>query len=107
VKACLRLVALTALPALALAGAIAGCAPASPAVSATAADGAFPTPAEGAGRPIADLHAHRCGACHTLPAPGTRSRAHLEDAVVRHRKRLRLTAEQWHAMVDYLAAQRE
>jgi hypothetical protein len=96
-----RLLALTA---LALAAANTGCAPASPPVSATTADGVGMAPADGEGPPIADLHAHRCGACHTLPAPGTRSRAHLEDAVGRHRKRLRLTAEQWHAMVDYLAS---
>jgi hypothetical protein len=53
---------------------------------------------------IAAIHMRKCGACHVRPEPGTRTRAHLEDAFTRHQRRVHLTAEQWSAMVDYLAA---
>ena len=53
--------------------------------------------------PIAAVHVRKCGACHTLPQPGTRTRAYLEQALARHRKRVRLDELQWRAMVDYLA----
>jgi cytochrome c5 len=54
-------------------------------------------------RPIAHVHAARCGSCHVPVAPGTRSRDQIERAMVRHGKRLRLSDEQWRAMVEYLA----
>jgi hypothetical protein len=53
--------------------------------------------------PIAAVHVRKCGACHTLPEPGTRDRATLEKAFSRHGKRVRLDHDQWRAMVDYLA----
>jgi hypothetical protein len=53
---------------------------------------------------IAAIHMRKCGACHVRPEPGTRTRAHLEDAFTRHQRRVHLTPEQWSAMVDYLAA---
>lgn len=52
---------------------------------------------------IAKVHASKCGSCHTPPDPDTRTREHIEDAFSRHRKRVRLTNEQWAMMVDYLA----
>src|ERR1700733_9772937 len=52
---------------------------------------------------IATVHANKCGSCHTLPAPKTRTREHLEDAFSRHKKRVRLTREEWATMIDYLA----
>jgi hypothetical protein len=52
---------------------------------------------------IAALHARKCGACHTPPEPGSRTRPHLEQAFLRHRRRVHLADEQWRALVDYLA----
>jgi Fe2+ transport system protein FeoA len=54
--------------------------------------------------PIAEVHAEKCGACHSLPAPRTRSREYLEQAFSRHHRRVHLTSEDWAAMVEYLAA---
>jgi len=54
--------------------------------------------------PIARIHKAKCGACHQRVEPGQRTRAQLEDAFTRHRKRVHLTEEQWAQMVDYLAA---
>ena len=52
---------------------------------------------------IASMHVSKCGCCHTLPAPQTRTRDHLEDAFARHKRRVHLTPDEWAAMVDYLA----
>lgn len=69
--------------------------------------GACTRPAEVAAHDsgVATLHARKCGTCHVPVEPGTRSRAHLESAFARHeaQKRVRLSAEQWDAMVEYLA----
>jgi hypothetical protein len=54
-------------------------------------------------RSIVAIHASRCGACHVPPDPKTRTREYLESAFVRHRKRVRLTSEEWSEMADYLA----
>ena len=82
----LRLAMALALPAMA------ACAAAPP------PDGAEPE------RPaIAAVHVSKCGSCHTPPDPRTRTREHLEDAFARHRRRVRLTRDEWAAMVDYLA----
>jgi hypothetical protein len=64
---------------------------------ASAPPGAGPEP------PIAEIHRHKCGKCHVLPEPKTRTREHLEDAFTRHRVRVHLTEEEWGQMVDYLA----
>ena len=78
------------------------------AVASVAACGASPGP--GASSPSQDpttaaaIHRRKCGACHVRPEPGTRTRAHLEDAFTRHQRRVHLTPEQWSAMVDYLAS---
>jgi len=54
-------------------------------------------------RDIGELHRARCGACHVRVEPGTRTRDALTAALARHRTRVRLTAAEWDALVDYLA----
>lgn len=44
----------------------------------------------------------RCGRCHEAPEAATRARPALEAALSRHRKRVRLTEDQWQAVLDYL-----
>jgi hypothetical protein len=53
---------------------------------------------------IVHVHSSRCGTCHTPVEPGERSRAVLEDALARHRRRVRLSEADWAKMVDYLAS---
>ncbi len=53
--------------------------------------------------PIAKVWRSRCGACHVRVEPGTRTREHLEDALSRHRKRVRLREDQWGDLVTFLA----
>jgi hypothetical protein len=77
---------------LALGPALAACAAGTP--------GGSTAPGES---PIAALHTSKCGACHAPPDPRTRSRGYLEDALSRHRRRVRLTSDEWAAMIDYLA----
>jgi hypothetical protein len=64
-----------------------------------------PAETSGEGPSVARLHASKCGSCHVPVEPGTRSRSHLESAFARHeaQKRVRLTAQEWDAMVEYLA----
>jgi hypothetical protein len=52
---------------------------------------------------IAAIHASKCGACHTPPDPRTRTREYVEQALSRHRKRVRLSSEEWAEMTNYLA----
>lgn len=58
----------------------------------------------GEARDVSQIHRARCGACHTRVEPKTRTRAQLEAAFVRHRRRVRMTEEEWGRMVDYLAS---
>lgn len=58
---------------------------------------------EPADRAIAAVHLAKCGACHAPPDPKTRTREYLEDAFSRHKKRVRLTSDEWAEMTDYLA----
>ncbi|MFO0668789.1 MAG: hypothetical protein U0235_04045 [Polyangiaceae bacterium] len=53
--------------------------------------------------PIARAWKNRCGACHTRVEPGTRSRAELEEALSRHRKRVKLHESEWRELVAFLA----
>lgn len=53
--------------------------------------------------PIAHVWVSKCGACHTRVEPGSLTRAQLEPALQRHRKRLRLTEPEWGQMLDFLA----
>lgn len=56
------------------------------------------------GPPIAAVHSSKCGQCHVPPEPKTHTRAQLEDAFGRHKKRVHLSPDEWEAMIDYLAA---
>lgn len=84
---------IASLACLALAAPLAACAASTPPDGSTA-------PAE---RSIAAIHASKCGACHSLPDPRTRSREYLEGALSRHRKRVHLSRDEWAEMTDYLA----
>ncbi len=53
--------------------------------------------------PIARAWKNRCGACHTRVEPGTRSRAELEEALSRHRKRVKLHESEWRELIAFLA----
>ena len=53
---------------------------------------------------IAAVRDHKCAKCHAPPEPATRTREQLEEAFARHGKRVHLTAAQWQAMTEYLAA---
>lgn len=72
----------------------AGCAPADPRASATAA----PT--------IAAVHQRQCSRCHSLPSVGSHPRAYLEAALAPHHKRVHMTDVEWAQMIDYLSAGR-
>jgi hypothetical protein len=78
---------------MALASVLAACAAAAPPDGSTA-------PAKSA---IAAIHASKCGACHTAPAPKTRARPYVEEALSRHHKRVRLSSDEWAEMANYLA----
>lgn len=54
-------------------------------------------------RAVAAIRSSKCGVCHSPPKPGSRTRAHLEDAFTRHRTRVHLSNDQWAAMIDFLA----
>ena len=55
------------------------------------------------GESAATIEARKCAACHRPPDPGVRKRDYLETALSRHRNRVHLRAEQWRAILDYLA----
>jgi hypothetical protein len=79
--------------------ALAACGGAAPAASAPSE---APTEAPAHAR-VASVHRSKCGSCHVRVEPGERTRVDLEAALARHRKRVRLTEEEWGDMVDYLA----
>jgi mono/diheme cytochrome c family protein len=95
---------LLSLAALAL-GLAAGCgAPA--AVADRPQQGAWSAPApEGVDRAhiLAVYHSH-CGACHRPVAPGTEPLDRLHAELLRHRKRARLTEQEWAGLNAFLAA---
>lgn len=84
---------LTILAALAAAAALSACA-AEPSPSVRAASQSYPHAAE--------VWADKCGACHVPVEPGTRPRAVIEAAMGRHRMRAKLTAGEWHELVEFL-----
>ncbi len=53
--------------------------------------------------PIAAVHRSQCGRCHSPPPPGSHSRAQVESAATRHSHRVRLTRDEWTAMIEYLS----
>ena len=55
-------------------------------------------------RRIAEMHKSKCESCHKLVQPGTRARDVLDVALARHRKRLKMTEDDWAKMTDYLAS---
>jgi hypothetical protein len=70
--------------------------------------GCAPEPSVPAGSPpIARVWKSRCGACHTPVEPGTRTKAHLDDALARHKSRVPLTDAEWAEMKDFLAGNSE
>jgi hypothetical protein len=54
-------------------------------------------------RAVATTISSRCGSCHAPPQAGVRTRAALGPVLLRHRTRVRLTEDQWAALLDYLA----
>jgi mono/diheme cytochrome c family protein len=52
---------------------------------------------------IAEVHRARCAVCHVIVLPGSRPRAALEVALLRHRKRVHLLEADWALLLDYLA----
>lgn len=52
---------------------------------------------------VAGVWRSKCGACHVPVEPGSHSREQLETALSRHRKRVRLSEDQWAELVDFLA----
>jgi hypothetical protein len=55
---------------------------------------------------IAAIHRSKCGACHTPVEPGSLARGVAESAMHRHRRRAKLSEQQWSDMVDYLSNDR-
>lgn len=45
----------------------------------------------------------KCGSCHAPVEPGSHRREEIETALQRHRKRVRLSDDQWARLVDFLA----
>ena len=74
---------------------VVGCAGSAPSPSTVTS-----TPSEAKGETI---WAAKCGACHVPVEPGSRQKRDLESALQRHRKRVRLSEEQWTELVDFLA----
>jgi predicted nucleic acid-binding Zn ribbon protein len=54
--------------------------------------------------PIMRVYHSRCGACHEPVKPGTRTSDELTQALAKHRKRVRLTEQQWADLTFALAA---
>jgi len=96
----LALLLSTALTALALGG---GCsAPA--AVTGRPQQGSWSGPVGSADRGhIVAIYQSRCGACHRHVAPGTEPPDRLQAELQRHRKRARLTDQEWAALGAFLA----
>jgi hypothetical protein len=69
----------------------------------TAPSSVTPASAEAKEAQIASVWRSKCGACHVPVEPGSRKRDEIETALQRHRKRLRLTDDQWSQLVDFLA----
>jgi hypothetical protein len=56
--------------------------------------------------PIASIeavHRRKCGNCHTRVEPGSLPRATIEAAMVRHRRRAKLTDGQWAELIEFLS----
>ncbi len=54
-------------------------------------------------REVAEIHHAKCGGCHKRVEPGKRTRDKLEKALVKHRRRVNMSEQNWSLLVDYLA----
>jgi mono/diheme cytochrome c family protein len=52
---------------------------------------------------IAVIYRNRCGACHRPVAPGSEPGDKLHAALLEHRKRTRLTEQEWSGIEAFLA----
>jgi hypothetical protein len=52
---------------------------------------------------IVAIHKSKCGSCHTRVEPGSMARTTAESAMSRHRRRAKLTEQQWEEMIDLLS----
>src|SRR5258708_6983895 len=52
---------------------------------------------------IVAIHRSKCGSCHTRVEPGSIARTTAESAMMRHRRRAKLTAQQWEETGDPLS----
>jgi hypothetical protein len=52
---------------------------------------------------IETVHRRKCGNCHTRVEPGTLPRATIEAAMARHRRRTKLTNDQWAELIEFLS----
>jgi hypothetical protein len=50
------------------------------------------------------IYQSRCGACHRPVKPGTEPSDRLQAELIRHRKRARLTDQEWAGLGAFLAA---
>jgi len=65
------------------------------------------TSASSAEPQAASVWRSKCGSCHLPVEPGSHPRDAIETALQRHRKRVRLSDEQWTQLVDFLAPQQQ
>ncbi|HVT09279.1 MAG TPA: hypothetical protein VHO67_17585 [Polyangia bacterium] len=89
---------------LALGMSSAGCsAPA--AVASRPEQGSWSGPAAPADRAhIVAVYQSHCGACHRPVAPGSEPSDHVHAELIRHRKRARLTEQEWAGLDAFLTA---
>ena len=82
----------------------AGCsAPA--AVASRSEQGSWSGPAAPADRAhIVAVYQSHCGACHRPVAPGSEPSDHVHAELIRHRKRARLTEQEWAGLDAFLTA---
>jgi hypothetical protein len=59
--------------------------------------------AEAMNEPIATVWRTRCGACHRRVEPHSVGASHAEEALARHRNRVRLSEEQLIALESFIA----
>jgi hypothetical protein len=53
---------------------------------------------------IASIHRSKCGSCHAPVGPGSLQHDEAEAAMLRHRRRAKLSERDWADMVDFLSA---
>jgi mono/diheme cytochrome c family protein len=91
--------------AIVLAWAFSGCG--TPAALSTPAQRSGAWPAASGDAPgrahIVAVYQSHCGACHRPVAPGSEPAARLEATLMRHRKRTRLTEQEWTGLGEFLA----